>query len=1075
MGAANSTAYNNSKRKSGLQDWHSKSNPNIRNYGDTCEAFYFDQALKLQEQFSLEKHIRFQQEFNCPDETLLRPNNFNLFKFNEAARLKSGPIDSNHCCHELNNIKANQDFFYMNTTTLRSNASAITEQFADCTSDLKATKRNKKPKMFKIKNSSSNSNGNAMNESRLNLRPSLDQSAAQMTKSLVMFDSRHEATFRKRSLKRDEHENRASIGNRLSSMTGFVGIRESLKSNSTHLSSDFNAQLSSIELNKSIDLNESSLASNDPSRLRSFYLNTKNFVLNNNSNNSSSSGCSSAASSSNLSITRRLNHKKPSLSSRRPESSVSNWSATKTSTPSPVQPLGSSNNVSNEAPPPHLRNYSYLNGLHGAVCRQPPVEPAVLANSSSDQKSVSSMDERKLNTQPSVAVLDYAGSVKLAKRAQNRLDKTKSESMYVQKSRSVVVDEQQQQQVKKGKKLRKKSRQRDSGILVDLFHLNGSVNNLRAKLSSATTSLRNSLSVFNLKNHHQTSKKSKSPPPSQLVPPPPPILGDKPKHNDESDFDIDNSYENDENFNTHSEDDYFNEFASKARSDTAFNSSSAAKTKTVKTMTTTCDCEKNSTLSSLSQSLINDKLSTPSRLDNSQLLDTKSFASSTSIPTDNNNNINNINKLTKALDTCNANININNNNNNKSDEINDLKQFLDEISNLKISNSNNKSLDMKELVEPSAVAVGMSSFKAPTASLAPLKLPNSISFNSNMPKAKPEPVAQPTHKKIVVQASTSDLLNCFAQFIAQRCAHLSRETYINPLCYMNNDIGKKIKFEPRDTINWLRSADRALLVQGWQEIAFMNPVNVVFVYLLVRDTLKSSESVKTVYHLQCNIMACLYLAFSYMGNEISYPLKPFLIEENRSIFWQRTCDLMNKLSANMLRINRDPRYFTELFYELKSYSLVIKKSNTSSSFTSQIIQNPKLKTDVASSGGSSSNGSCRNLTFKNAPHVSEQQDEKHVPSLMGSACSQKKQPQSNQKYLNFSSHNLNRLDSAASTGLLTISNEIFKQTEIKKPQAAQCAAKQQKPNGFYGFNEQPRVNHQVLFSSNEQPPITYCI
>jgi hypothetical protein len=57
-----------------------------------------------------------------------------------------------------------------------------------------------------------------------------------------------------------------------------------------------------------------------------------------------------------------------------------------------------------------------------------------------------------------------------------------------------------------------------------------------------------------------------------------------------------------------------------------------------------------------------------------------------------------------------------------------------------------------------------------------------------------------------------------------------------------------------------------------------------------------------------------------MGNEISYPLKPFLVEQNRDIFWSRTITLMDKLSANMLRINQEPKFFTQLFYELKSFN-----------------------------------------------------------------------------------------------------------------------------------------------------------
>ena len=100
----------------------------------------------------------------------------------------------------------------------------------------------------------------------------------------------------------------------------------------------------------------------------------------------------------------------------------------------------------------------------------------------------------------------------------------------------------------------------------------------------------------------------------------------------------------------------------------------------------------------------------------------------------------------------------------------------------------------------------------------------------------------------------------------------------------------------------------------------MNPVNVVFVYMLVRDSLRPSE-LRCAFDLQCSLMSCLYLAFSYMGNEISYPLKPFLIEDDRDVFWQRQVNLMSELSHNMLRINQEPRFFTELFYELKSYSV----------------------------------------------------------------------------------------------------------------------------------------------------------
>jgi len=42
---------------------------------------------------------------------------------------------------------------------------------------------------------------------------------------------------------------------------------------------------------------------------------------------------------------------------------------------------------------------------------------------------------------------------------------------------------------------------------------------------------------------------------------------------------------------------------------------------------------------------------------------------------------------------------------------------------------------------------------------------------------------------------------------------------------------------PEDPVTWLRTVDRSLLLQGWQDTAFINPANVVFVFMLVRAEL----------------------------------------------------------------------------------------------------------------------------------------------------------------------------------------------------------------------------------------------
>lgn len=97
----------------------------------------------------------------------------------------------------------------------------------------------------------------------------------------------------------------------------------------------------------------------------------------------------------------------------------------------------------------------------------------------------------------------------------------------------------------------------------------------------------------------------------------------------------------------------------------------------------------------------------------------------------------------------------------------------------------------------------------------------------------------------------------------------------------------------------------------------MNPANVVFVYLLVRDIV--TENMESEQELQAVVLTCLYLSYSYMGNEISYPLKPFLVETDRSRFWGRCLSIIDRLSADMLRLNSEPAFFTDVFSELKSY------------------------------------------------------------------------------------------------------------------------------------------------------------
>lgn len=148
-------------------------------------------------------------------------------------------------------------------------------------------------------------------------------------------------------------------------------------------------------------------------------------------------------------------------------------------------------------------------------------------------------------------------------------------------------------------------------------------------------------------------------------------------------------------------------------------------------------------------------------------------------------------------------------------------------------------------------------------------------------------------------------------------------------------------------------------------MAFINPANVVFLYMLLRELV--SDDIETEQELQAIVLTCLYLSYSYMGNEISYPLKPFLVEqhESRENFWERTIYIINNLSGKMLQINSEPSYFTEIFTELKNCVQLIETP------ASQKSSPPKsLLSKSPSKLGNSQNGMKRpQLTTKVATVV----------------------------------------------------------------------------------------------------------
>ncbi|XP_063816070.1 cyclin-dependent kinase 5 activator 1-like [Pseudophryne corroboree] len=168
---------------------------------------------------------------------------------------------------------------------------------------------------------------------------------------------------------------------------------------------------------------------------------------------------------------------------------------------------------------------------------------------------------------------------------------------------------------------------------------------------------------------------------------------------------------------------------------------------------------------------------------------------------------------------------------------------------------------------------------------------------STVSKSAQEQQVRSSPKRVVVQASTSELLKCLGEFLCRRCYKLKH-------------------LSPTDPVLWLRSVDRSLLLQGWQDQGFITPANVVFLYMLCRDVI--SSELASEQELQASLLTCVYLSYSYMGNEISYPLKPFLVESSKEDFWDRCLSVIALMSPKMLRINADPKYFTQIFADLKA-------------------------------------------------------------------------------------------------------------------------------------------------------------
>jgi hypothetical protein len=144
----------------------------------------------------------------------------------------------------------------------------------------------------------------------------------------------------------------------------------------------------------------------------------------------------------------------------------------------------------------------------------------------------------------------------------------------------------------------------------------------------------------------------------------------------------------------------------------------------------------------------------------------------------------------------------------------------------------------------------------------------------------------------------TDLLHNFGVFVQKKCSHIHSAP------------------SPNEVSMWVRCADRALQLNGWTINSFLLESHVVFSYMLVAAAFEKYE-VRTLADVKELVLLCLYVSYTYNANEISYPLRPFLVKHDRAAFWDKCLDISLSCSSMMLRLNKDHKYYQDTLASLK--------------------------------------------------------------------------------------------------------------------------------------------------------------
>jgi len=105
------------------------------------------------------------------------------------------------------------------------------------------------------------------------------------------------------------------------------------------------------------------------------------------------------------------------------------------------------------------------------------------------------------------------------------------------------------------------------------------------------------------------------------------------------------------------------------------------------------------------------------------------------------------------------------------------------------------------------------------------------------------------------------------------------------------------------------------LNRTWQKCSEIDDKTIVFLYLLVSHAILDYIDPRTV------VCVCLYVTYTYVGTETSYPLRAFIRNCNctRERFFGCCLSVVQQCSSLMIRLNADRCYYDKLRRDLMHY------------------------------------------------------------------------------------------------------------------------------------------------------------